>query len=357
MPSAVQIQEPKDLLRVPLEALEDLGLGRPAHLTMERYLHLLVGGELLPQGVVDAYLELFQEAQYGERALTEEEVRGAVAALGVEVHALGELDEADLAWVRLQLNPPEVKDPAPPPVVHFSEDPRAQGGVAALAEQIPRLVKPTSPEYSPAGAHGQFSLGGGTQQLPSPKVLGLGLSLLLIWSAVMLALGYRNADEIKSKVGWIQRRGQPPAPTPLTPRQRMEALRAAAGRAPGDKERWMRYGIVAQGLHHYADAVHAYRHIIRRWPREAMALNNLAWLYLTAQAPYARDAAEGLRLAEQAYAVDQAPYITDTLAEACYQNGQVERAVKLEQDALDRSKKRKGIFRRSLERYKRALKK
>ena len=118
----------------------------------------------------------------------------------------------------------------------------------------------------------------------------------------------------------------------------------------------MHYAMVAGYLHQYADAVHAYRHVIRRWPKEAMALNNLAWLHLTAQAPYARDAAEGLLLAEQAYALDQAPYITDTLAEACYQNGQVERAVKLEQDALDRAKQRKGTFRKSLERYKRALK-
>lgn len=353
MQDELQTEEARAQLRAPLEALEAMGLGRPSHLTMENYLHLLATGALLSEPVVEAYLTVFQEVQYGQTDLIEVDLSSPTADLAAEVAALSRADEADLEWASLQLNPPQVKDPAPPPQMPALADASAKEGVQDLAQQIPRLV--TAGKVHGALVGSAPMAAGRIQQLPSPKLLGLGLFLLLTWSAVMLALGYRNADRIQSTVGWVQRRGQPPPPKPATPRQKVEQLRASAGRAPTDKEKWMRYALVAQGVHEYADAMHAYRYVIGRWPKEAMALNNLAWLYLTAQAPYARDAREGLLLAEQAYALDQAPYITDTLAEACFQNGMVERAVKLEEDALARAKKQKGIFRRSLKRYRQAL--
>jgi cytochrome c-type biogenesis protein CcmH/NrfG len=352
MQDELQTEEARALLRAPLEALEAMGLGRPSHLTMEKYLHLLASGALLSEPVVDAYLAVFQEMQYGQKDLTEVDLSSPTAALAEEVAALSHADEADLEWASLQLNPPQINDPAPPPQIPADTTAKEEG-VQDLAQQIPRLI--TTGKVHGALVGSAPMAAGGTQQLPSPKLLGLGLFLLVVWSAVMLALGYRNADRIQSTVGWVQRRGQPATPKPATPRQKVEQLRASAGRAPTDKMKWMRYAMVAQGVNEYADAMHAYRYVISRWPKEAMAINNLAWLYLTAQAPYARDAKEGLLLAEQAYALDQAPYITDTLAEACFQNGMVERAVKLEEDALAREKKRKGIFRRSLKRYRQAL--
>ena len=352
MPQPENIEDPRDLLRPPLLDLEALGLGRPAHLTMEHYLRLLVQAELVSEQAVDTYLEVFQDLQYGQGGLRASAL-SAVEALQDEVGALSARSEEDLAWVKLQLNPPEIERPAPAPLPP-SLGPQGGGGDENpdLAAQIPRLVRPDS-----AGGPVQAAPGAAAgQKLLSSRALALGVVLLLLWSATMVALGYRNAPRIKESIGWIQRRGQPKPPTVLTARQRMERLRAAAGLAPEDKGRWLRYAELAHHSHNYADAVHAYQHVIRRWPDNAMALNNLAWLYLTAQASYARDARAGLRLAEKAYALDQAPYITDTLAEASFQNGQLQRAVTLEEDALKRSKRRnKSLFRKNLKRYRQGL--
>ena len=341
-----QQEDPRDLLRPPLSNLEALGLARPAHLTMERYLSMLVQVELLTEGAVGVYLAVFQDVQYGQGGLLPEAV-SAAEALQEEVAALSARPEEDLAWVRLQLNPPEIREPAPAPMVQPPTREERE-----LTAQIPRLVGPDSADEpstpKPRGLAGQG--------LPSPRLLALGITLLVLWSAVMVALGYRNAARIDETIGWIQRRGQPRPPAPPTVRQRLEQLRAAAGLAPGDRGKWLRYAELAHRSHNYADAVHAYNHVIRRWPDQAMALNNLAWIHLTASASYARDAREGLRLAEKAYALDQAPYITDTLAEAYFQDGQVQRAVALEEDALKRSKPRnRGVFRKNLKRYLQAL--
>ena len=87
--------------------------------------------------------------------------------------------------------------------------------------------------------------------------------------------------------------------------------------------------------HRYAQAVEGYRAAIARWPENHRALNNLAWLLLTAEDPSARSPQDALPLAERAVALapDDAG-ILDTLATAHDALGHPLEAARLELRAL-----------------------
>jgi tetratricopeptide (TPR) repeat protein len=75
--------------------------------------------------------------------------------------------------------------------------------------------------------------------------------------------------------------------------------------------------------------------LISEVPKDAGALNDLAWLYLTSEDLSLRNPQRGLELALRALAISRQPAILDTAAEAEYQTGRPDEAIKLEQEALD----------------------
>lgn len=70
-------------------------------------------------------------------------------------------------------------------------------------------------------------------------------------------------------------------------------------------------------------------------PDNPDALNNLAWLLLTAQDESRRDYIRGLQLAEKAAGLNPASHILDTLAEARWRNGDKAGAIALEKEILE----------------------
>lgn len=86
------------------------------------------------------------------------------------------------------------------------------------------------------------------------------------------------------------------------------------------------------------------------------ALNNLAWLYATAQDPGFKDPQKALSLAlEAARLKPDEPHILDTLAEAYFLNGQIKEAVETEQKALSLARNAPEHYTRQLDRFRRAL--
>ena len=75
--------------------------------------------------------------------------------------------------------------------------------------------------------------------------------------------------------------------------------------------------------------------LIGESPKDAGALNDLAWLYLTSDDLSLRDPHRGLELALRAVAISRLPALLDTLAEARFQTGAPDEAVKLEKEAID----------------------
>lgn len=346
-PPLAPADHPRATLQRPLQRLEALGLARPPSLTVEQYLGLLVRHQLLADDAVGAYLALYQEIRYGDKQVDPQRLARVTEELMRQVRQLGTLARIELEPLLRELAPARaVAEPAPRVTAAVARAPLP----GPDARDAPRATERTDTAGSATAAAGL------TQQRgwrTSVRVVALMVGVLLVWSVAMVGVGYRLAPTIRAL---LQRRAVQPAKAPPRepPRQALARFRASAVRH-GGLQRWHRYASYADHTKNYAEAIAAYHHIIARHPDNALALNNLAWLHLTAKASFARDRVAALALARRAHALHPAPYITDTLAEACYQNGQLQRAVDLERDAVKRSKSRKALFRQQLAKFSRAL--
>lgn len=112
-------------------------------------------------------------------------------------------------------------------------------------------------------------------------------------------------------------------------------------------------GDIHQSRERFAEAAAAYEEAIALDPRQARALNNLAWLYATSGQPELRDPVRALALARRAAALDPAPHVIDTLAESYYVNGLFAEAVIAGQRALEASAPGdRAYFEAQLKKYK-----
>ncbi|MCW7753717.1 M48 family metalloprotease [Desulfobotulus sp. H1] len=98
----------------------------------------------------------------------------------------------------------------------------------------------------------------------------------------------------------------------------------------------LRYlGDLYQETKRYEKALASYRRALDAGSRDPDLLNNLAWLYITAEGTAIADPVTGTALAEQAAHIQpESPHILDTLAEGYYRTGQVGRAIGLAEKAL-----------------------
>lgn len=125
-------------------------------------------------------------------------------------------------------------------------------------------------------------------------------------------------------------------------------------RHPNNARLWRRLAYYYQEQEKYAEAIAFYSRTLSLDPKNIGALNDLAWILCTADQTEYRDPLRALRLAERAYALQKTADITDTLAEAAFLNGQVQRAVELAKKALALEPK-ENHFREQLERFQKAL--
>ena len=96
------------------------------------------------------------------------------------------------------------------------------------------------------------------------------------------------------------------------------------------------------------EAATLYERVISIDENQPTALNNLAWILLTADDVELRDKKRALGLAQRAVALKKLPVFLDTLAEALYQNGFVQEAVETIKEAIE-------LARDNVEYYKRQL--
>ncbi len=117
--------------------------------------------------------------------------------------------------------------------------------------------------------------------------------------------------------------------------QRAEADRFAADwqrTQPADQAFRYHLGDVAMAARDYAGAERHYRTVLEAQPRNALAMNNIAWLLVQQGKPGA------LPLAEQAnQALPGRAALMDTLASALAADNQVPRAIEVQKQALERS--------------------
>jgi len=116
---------------------------------------------------------------------------------------------------------------------------------------------------------------------------------------------------------------------------------------------WHLYlGDLEYAKRNFAAARKAYEHVLLLAPDQPDALNNLAWLLLTADDPAQRDPARALVLAERAVRIKEAPPNLDTLAEAYWANNMPTAAIEAERKALAQNPANHRYYQQQLEKFK-----
>ena len=109
---------------------------------------------------------------------------------------------------------------------------------------------------------------------------------------------------------------------------------------------------VYQRAGRYNDAVQVYEKIIVLDPKQAVALNNLAWLLVTAPDKEIRDKGRALELARAAVGQERSPIFLDTLAEALFVNGFIREAVETIREAIETAEQdKRGYYEGQLEKF------
>lgn len=96
----------------------------------------------------------------------------------------------------------------------------------------------------------------------------------------------------------------------------------------------------------------AYEASLKLKPENPHVLNNLAWLYATAEDPRFRNPARALDLAKAAAGLLEEPHILDTLAECYFVNGQYLRALETAQHALRLARENRTYYQEQVEKFK-----
>ncbi len=98
----------------------------------------------------------------------------------------------------------------------------------------------------------------------------------------------------------------------------------------------------------------AYEASLKLNPENPHVLNNLAWLYATAEDPRFRNPARALDLAKSAAGLLEEPHILDTLAECYYVNGQYSKALETARRALRLARENRTYYQEQVEKFRKA---
>jgi Zn-dependent protease with chaperone function len=91
-----------------------------------------------------------------------------------------------------------------------------------------------------------------------------------------------------------------------------------------------------------------YERVLSLDPNQPIALNNLAWILVTADDVELRDKKRALALAQRAVSLERSPVFLDTLAEALYANGLAQEAVETIKEAIALAKDNVEYYKRQL---------
>jgi tetratricopeptide (TPR) repeat protein len=185
-------------------------------------------------------------------------------------------------------------------------------------------------------------------------------SFLLLWTVAVLAFGHWQHDRLR---GWVTelrfrlQMGISQNDSNLLVRQLRAAISAEDAMRSNSVMLLQTLADVHVRRREYAEAISTFQRGVIRAPANRELLNNFAWLLLTAEDFWYRDPARALPLAERAYRLKAVPHVIDTLAEACYQTGDYQRAVQLEEQALALRPGDSLLYQRQLQKFRLALKK
>ena len=137
----------------------------------------------------------------------------------------------------------------------------------------------------------------------------------------------------------------------LTYRLIGKALEEQAKQEPHNLLLYKNLAMLYHKLGDFKEAIRTYEKILSLDPYQTEALNNLAWILVTAPDETMRDKEKALFLAKSAVALERSPMFLDTLAEAQYASGFVDEAVETIKEALSMASEGRSYYETQLRRF------
>jgi hypothetical protein len=328
-------------LETRLSELAGFGLGRPANVLFSEYVTVLVARGVIDAATAERLSIGFYAAHYGdpntedlgvpETIVRLEDVTTRLAAMPVDARLeLSERVQRDLRTISGNVARSAITKVPTAPEPAWEAPPLAAADGLGDAE-------PPSNEFADEGPFLSVAVHS-ADSYSNPRRRGR-LGLLILAALGLFFAGYASSGPIGK---FIQRNGKDAG----SPQATQEKPRVVASQPP--KEAILRnWAVTEAGLQHDQKASLAYELLLAYQPEDALTLNNLAWLYLTTQDPAVHNAQRGLELATHAIKLRTSAEFLDTAAEAHFQTGNPQEAVKLEKEALQQAQEL-GPFQRGL---------
>ncbi len=164
-------------------------------------------------------------------------------------------------------------------------------------------------------------------------------------------VGYSFAVFLVCLIGWSYFFHFSPAKERLSYTVISKVINQQLVRDPANLALYESLALVYQKIGKYGEAINTYEEIIAIDPDRAVALNNLAWILVTAPEKDLRDEHRGLELAQRAVALERSAVFLDTLAEAHYANGQYDQAIKVIGEAISVARGGETYYRDQLAKF------
>jgi tetratricopeptide (TPR) repeat protein len=129
------------------------------------------------------------------------------------------------------------------------------------------------------------------------------------------------------------------------------AIREQIAKDPENAALYEGLAMLYHQMEQHEAAIRTYEQILAIDPDRAVALNNLAWLLITAPEEHLQNHPRALELAKRAVELEPTPEFLDTLAEAYYVTGHVDEALRTIQKALSLATENRAYYERQLERF------
>jgi tetratricopeptide (TPR) repeat protein len=326
----------QNALATSLEEFERLGLVRPASVLVTEYLGALTAEHVIDAETACRTLAAYHRERYGDLHRNESEEAAAIENLRAAAAAFGSLPLAERQSLARQIASRLQPQPVAGAALHVpgpAIDPESLRGTGPLGLSNAAIGTITHEPTDPSNADSSHEPGlapeseerGGRRIL---RIRSVPLETAILVGLGLIVFGYVFRNGIDRTIGPNR------AETPANGRPR------TVPRDVWNQEDYWAHNLRRRAEHLAAlrqdqKAKLAYELLVADVPRDSVALNNLAWLYLTTSDSSLRNPQRGLELALRAVELSRAPQILDTAAEARFQTGEPAEAVKLEQEAID----------------------
>jgi hypothetical protein len=314
-------------LKQQLNRFESLGLERTTALSAREYLTSLAAA-----GVVDAETArqaagVYEMCRFGKGSIVAEDVEAALSALEAGAARVEAMDET----TRSSLVQPSVRKAVP------RAGRRPEANISRQGPALSRAARGSSTanrEAAKIASRRKRRAERGPSRLWTFIACGL-----VMWTLAVAVGSLWQHDRIERMLGsseWgrplmSHLRGERQDHSDL--RLRVEADKRTA--TASDFARLAEQYLVRR---EYAEAIHAFQQGLAREASDAQQadmLNTLAWMLLTADDPWYRDAIQAQKLAQRAVELCEEPEHFDTLAVAYFQNNDLVKAIEMERTAVN----------------------